>query len=109
MHCSALVRSINTCDVSNCVPVDEDGIFNKFYYRKFLELLLCKYLPYYCLWGGIMLHKKGFNVNRVINAPIENYLFCQAQHFKRPKTLKSFRIIRLLREHVILALKKKQV
>lgn len=88
--------------ISSSVETDKDGIPNKFYNPGFLELMLSKYLPYYCLWGGIMLYKKNFKLNRISNAPIENYFgFIKHNILKDQKNLKTSRLIRLLRENVL--------
>lgn len=89
-------------DISSEIVTDKTGIPNKLYHPGFLELILSKYLPYYCLWKGIMLHKKNFKISRISTAPIENYFgFIKHNILKHQRNLKTSRLIRLLRENVL--------
>lgn len=88
--------------ISSSIITDKDGTPNKFYNPEFLEIILSKYLPYYCLWGGIMLYKKGYNLSRISNAPIENYFgYIKHNLLKDQKNLKPSRLIRSLRANVL--------
>lgn len=87
--------------MTHVTPSDQ-GSENNFYNAELFQIILNKYLPYYCLWGGTMLRLKGYPFNRISNAPVENYFgTIKINVLNRENNVRVSRLVRSIREHVL--------
>lgn len=87
--------------LSDLKPIDH-GDDNDFYNVELLQIILNKYLAYYCLWGGTILRLKIYAFNRISNAPVENYFGVIKNNVLNGQyNIKVSRLVRTIREHVL--------